>query len=98
MALLHLALQEGFDDDEVSVTVEGEQVLHRTGVSTRTQIGLAERVDVTVERGRRTVRVSVRGRSASVDVEIEDEIYVGISLDRSGAIEHRVSREPFRYL
>ena len=100
MAVLHLALQEGFTGDEVTVTVDGEQVLHRTEVATRTQIGLAERTDLTVEPGRHTVTVSARGASASIDVDVDvaDTAYLGISLDRSGAIEHRVSREPFRYL
>ena len=98
MAVLHLALQEGFTGDEVTVTVDGEQMLHRTEVATRSQIGLAERADLTVEAGRHTVTVSARGASATIDVDVVDTVYVGISLDRSGAIEHRVSREPFRYL
>lgn len=98
MAVLHLALQEGFTGDEVTVTVDGEQVLHRTEVATRTQIGLAERADLSVDAGRHTVTVSARGASASIDVDVADTAYLGISLDRSGAIEHRVSREPFRYL
>ena len=98
MAVLHLALQEGFTGDEVTVTVYGEKVNHPTVVATRTQIGLAERTDLTVEPGRHTVTVSARGASASIDVDVADEVYLGVSLDRSGAIEHRVSREPFRYL
>ena len=94
MAVLHIALREGFSDDELTLSVDGREVLHRTGVSTRLQIGLAE----AVEPGRRAVTVSARGKSESIDVEVEDELYLGISLSRSGTIEHRVSRERFGYL
>jgi hypothetical protein len=62
------------------------------------QIGRAGAVDATVEPGAHTVAVSARGASAQIPVEVEDELYVGISLSRSGeAIEHRVSRQPFGY-
>jgi hypothetical protein len=99
MAILHLALEEGFADDAVTVAVDGKEVLHATSVSTRMQIGLAQSTDVPVEPGRHTVSVSARGASAAIDVDVEDELYLGISLSRSGdAIEHRVSREPFGYL
>jgi hypothetical protein len=98
MAVLHLALEEGFHDDEVVVAVDGDELLRRS-LSTRMQIGLAEAVDATVEPGPHTVAVSVRGVGAEIPVEVEDELYVGISLSRSGdAIEHRVSRGPFGYV
>jgi hypothetical protein len=98
MGVLHIALQEGFSDDEVAVSVDGKEVLHRTGVSTRLQIGLAEAIDVAVDPGRHTVTVSAHGKSGTIDVEMEDELHLGISLSRSGAIEHRISRERFGYL
>lgn len=98
MAVLHIALQEGFSDDDVTVTVDGKEVLHGTAVSTRMQIGLAEATDVTLAPGRHAVTVSARGASESIDVEVEDELHLGISLSRSGAIEHRISRRRFGYL
>jgi hypothetical protein len=98
MAVLHIALEEGFSGDEVTVGVDGEEVLHRDAVSTRMQLGLADTSDATVEPGRHVVTVSARGASESIDVEVEEELFLGISLSRSGAIEHRVSRERFGYV
>jgi hypothetical protein len=98
MTVLHIALEEGFSDDEVTVGVDGREVLHREAVSTRMQVGLADSADATVPPGRHVVTVSARGASRSIDVELEDQLFLGISLSRSGAIEHRVSRERFGYV
>jgi hypothetical protein len=98
VAVLHIALEEGFSDDEVAVSVDDAEVLHRTDVSTRMQLGLADATDATVEPGRHVVVVTARGASQSIDVEVEDELFVGISLSRSGVIEHRTSRQPFGYV
>jgi hypothetical protein len=98
MAVLHIALESGFSGDEVVVAVDGKEVLRET-LSTRMQIGLAEEVHVPVEPGRHTVSVSARGAAADVAVQVEDELYLGASLSRSGdAIEHRVGPQPFGYL
>jgi hypothetical protein len=98
MAVLHLALEEGFSDDAVVVAVDREEVLRAESVSTRMQIGLAQTADVTVEPGRHTVTAHSRGTSTELVVEVQDELYVGLSLDRSGAFEHRVSPTPFGYV
>jgi hypothetical protein len=98
MAVLHLALEEGFDDDEVVVAVDGKEVVRANSVSTRMQIGLAQATDVPVDPGRHTVAVSARGTTAQIEIDVEDELRLGISLGRSGELEHRVSREPFGYV
>lgn len=98
MAVLHIALEEGFSDDAVAVSVDDTEVLNRADVRTRMQLGLADTVDATVEPGRHVVMVTARGASESVDVEVEDELFVGISLSRSGVIEHRTSDRPFGYV
>ncbi len=98
MPVLHLALEEGFEDDDVTIAVDGEEVVRAGAVRTRMQTGLASASDAKVAGGRHTVTVQARGASASIDVDVEDELYLGVSLSRSGdAIEHRVSREPFGY-
>jgi hypothetical protein len=35
MSLLHIALQEGFNDDTVVIRVNGSEVFHKAGVKTR---------------------------------------------------------------
>jgi hypothetical protein len=97
VATLHITMEEGFEDDEVVVALDGAELLRRS-LSTRMQIGRAGAVEATVEPGAHTVSVSARGAAAQIPVEVEDELFLGVSLSRSGdAIEHRVSREPFGY-
>jgi hypothetical protein len=46
MSLLHIALQEGFSNDEVRIKVNGAQLGSLTGVTTKNQIGFAESLDL----------------------------------------------------
>jgi hypothetical protein len=98
MAVLHLAFEEGFAGDEVSVTVDGERVFHAESLTTRMQIGLATTAEYEVSAGKHSLGVSCRGVTDTFDVDVVDTVYVGISLTRSGAIEHRISNAPFGYV
>lgn len=63
MIPLTLDLQEGFEGDQVVMAIDGREVFRKTGVRTRLQIGLAERVKLDVEPGRHNLRVSLPDRS-----------------------------------
>jgi len=99
MPVLHVALQEGFDNDTVVVRVNGRQALAQDGVRTRRQIGLAGSVEVEVAEGAATVEIALpsRGLSATIPLVLPGPRYVGVSVDREG-IRHRLSTEPFGYL
>lgn len=92
-----LDLREGFEDDEVVVRIDGEEVYRKSGVTTLPQIGRADGVDVPVGDGPVTVEVDLpqRGVSGAFSVEAAG-MHIGISVSGAG-IDHEVSPEPFRY-
>jgi hypothetical protein len=99
VAVLNVALEEGFTDDAVVVAVDGRTVFDRTGVRTRTQIGLAESFEVEVDEGRSVVDVQVPARDAHgrLEVPVAATTFVGVSL-QGGDVVFRSSGEPFGYL
>ena len=99
MPTLHVALQEGFAQDRVVVKVNGAEVANRPEVTTRNQIGFAEAIELDVSAGATTIEVDVPARQliGSVQVELEGETYVGVSIV-DGCLELRAQREAFGYL
>ena len=99
MPLVHIALEEGFMGDGVSVAIDGKNVFHDDNVKTRLQIGLAHKFEVDVPLGRARVEVSLPAKNLaqSIDLDVSQELYLSISLTPEGKLEHRISSEPFRY-
>jgi hypothetical protein len=99
MAVLSVALEEGFDDDTVAVEVNGRRVFDRDGVSTRTQIGLAESFEVPVDGERAVVDVQVpsRGAVGRIECPVADRLYISTSLEGDDVV-FKTSEEPFGYL
>ncbi len=101
MPPLHLALQGGFAGETVVVKVNGREVFRNPEVKTRMQIGLAADFEVDVPAGTARIEVEIPERKTSTSFEVPitaGATYVGISLDRSGKIEHVVSDQPFGYV
>jgi|GEM_PF-527541 len=100
MTVLHIALQDGFIDDEVIIQVNGEEVFHQSGVKTRFQIGFATSFEVEVQQGKVTVEVMIpsKNQSKSTVLDVFIPTYLGVSLTAERIIELQVSTEPFRYL
>ena len=100
MPLLHIALQEGFNGDDVVLEVGGREVFRQSGVKTRTQIGLAASHELQVPNGATEVRISLPKRSlnATVSVDVTEDIYLGFSVSPEGKLQHVVSKEPFGYV
>ncbi len=100
VASLHVALEEGFDGEEVVVLVDGREAFSGAAVRTRLQIGLAKSFDVEVAAGGHTVecRLTTRGRAVAHHVEVAGATWVGVSLARDGDALWRVSSEPFGYV
>ena len=97
--LLHIALQDGFFEDEVSVRVDGQELAKRSHVTTKPQIGLAASIDLRVAPGRVALDVSIAGRPPSdpLLVELTQPVYVGVSVGADGKIAYKRSEKPFRY-
>jgi len=98
VANLHVALQDGFDDDTVEVRIDGRTIYRRDGVTTLTQISRADALDVEVD-GQVNVEISLPRRNVSSIVTVPERpggVYLGISVVRD-VIVHRLSEEPFGY-
>ena len=79
---LHVAFQDGFDGDRALVAVAGRRV-EASGLTTRTQIGLADEVHVSVPAGTQTVTVSLpdRGIEASSTHELSGETWLAVNVE-----------------
>ncbi len=100
MARLHIALQEGFSGDSVSVRVNGSEVARRSSVATRNQIGFAEAIELDVNEGEIQLELRVESRSLEqrMPMRVVGTTYLGVSIEREGKLRSEVSQQPFRYL
>lgn len=90
MAKLQVALGDGFDQDAVTVSLEGTEVFRKDGVTTRTQISLADSFEVEAPDRPAELRIELpaRGVSDSVSVDAREQPVVTLSL-RDGGIQAR---------
>jgi hypothetical protein len=99
MALLQIALQDGFEGDAVVVQVNGETVLDQTGVRTQHQVGAAAFVEKEVPAGAIQLRILLPERRVdeTLALRVAGDTFVGLSVTPAGPIEHRISSIPFGY-
>ena len=99
MPLLHIALQEGFEQEPVEIRINGKQVFDKPQVNTRRQIGFADSVEADVAGGAIAVALSLPQRALSVSrvLQVAAPTYVGVSVTAQG-LEFKLSQEPFGYL
>ena len=98
MPRLHIALQEGFAGDRVSINVDGQEVSRKDAVRTRTQIGLADSVETTHDPGSATIDIRARDDAATLTPTLTGDLFLAVSLSPDGRIVHRSSAQPFRYM
>lgn len=94
---LQIDLQEGFANDRVAITVNGQVVFDEV-VTTNLMHGLAATVEAEVPRGQTRVEVQIAARNLAetIPLDVSGTVYLGIAV-RDGAIEHRISDQPFPY-
>ncbi len=97
---LHLALQDGFEHDDMVIRVNGEDVFTGTDISTDLRISLATTVDLEVTPGATTIEIvlTTRHLRATHTVDIRAPIYLAINITRDAQIRFRESLEPFGYV
>ena len=80
--LIHLALQDGFDDDEVAVSVDEHEAYRAEGVTTRTQISHAADMQLEVPDRPFVLGVDVTTREVreTFDVDPHAQPNVSVSL------------------
>jgi hypothetical protein len=98
MATLHVALQDGFAEDEVVVLAGEREVYRNVAVTTRTQVGLADTFEIETDSPSTMLRVSLPGRRLAVarNVVTSGDRHVGVSVV-DGRVEIKESAERFRY-
>jgi hypothetical protein len=97
---LHIALQDGFDQDTVVVRVNGQEVFNTPGVTTRLQLGVARAFVVDAPEGLIDLQIvlPLKNVSESLRLQVSHPLHVGFSVSRDGRLTHRLSSEPFGYL
>jgi predicted thioesterase len=70
MQELIVILQDGFDDDDITITVNGKEARHDREVSTRLLIGMAEEVSVELPAKGATVGVEVNSRNLRAEKKL----------------------------
>jgi hypothetical protein len=98
MPRLHIALQEGFAGEPVSINIDGREVYKKDEVRTRTQIGLADSVETTHDPGSATIEIRARNAASTITPTLTGDLYLAVSLSPDGRIVHRSSAQPFRYM
>ena len=99
MAKMTIALQDGFRNDSVIITVNDNEVYRKSGVSTNLAISLAESIETTVSGNdvRLQIEVPSRNTKTTTTLHASESPYVSISLKDSGKPEVIPSKEAFRY-
>jgi hypothetical protein len=77
---IHLALQDGFDDDEVVVRVEGSEAYHGERVTTRTQISHAADMQLDVPDRQFGLEIDVPTRGVRESVEIDPRTHPNVTI------------------
>src|SRR5688500_11175721 len=99
MTMLYIALEEGFENDVVVVTVDGVERYRNEDLLTKVQSGLADQFQVDVQPGQSTIETSVPSRNVSgtTTVDVAGDLHVGISLF-GDSIRFRTSSGTFGYV
>ena len=98
MPLLHIALQNGFTGVAVTILVDGREVYRKDNVRTRTQIGLADSVELEHASGPAAIDVTAGEASDSFRATVSGDLYLSISVSPGNTIVHKGSPTPFRYM
>ncbi len=96
---LTVDLQEGFTGEPVTVLVNGKE-LYRGTPKTRQQIGFAESrsFDLQSEHLSLTVAMPTSGLSKSMDLDLRQDVWVGVNFSPEKSIVLRTASTPFGYL
>lgn len=95
---LTIDLQDGFSDDTVVISVDGQEVLRIPGVNTNYTLGRADSATLQVTERNVSVEILVPTRqlSGSTTLDVSTTVYLGVSIDADKLV-FRISDEAFIY-
>ena len=96
---LHIDLQDGFQNDEVIIRLDGKQVFHKSGVSTDIRISRADGFEAPSTKAESQIEIELPKKrlKASEKVQPSQKPNVGISI-REGKPQFRAQSEVFLYM
>jgi len=96
---MKIDLQDGFENDEVVVKLDGREVFHKSGVSTDPRISRADGFDTSSTKAEGTVELDLpkKGKHATQSVKPGETPHIGISI-RDGQPLFRTQSQPFLYM
>jgi hypothetical protein len=83
------------------IKLDGEEIFHKEGLRTRTQIGFADSVELDIEQEEVLIEISLPSRklTESISLSVSKPVFLGVSLSlEEDRIEYVISNEPFGYL
>lgn len=100
MNLLHIALHDGFRGHTVIITVNGDEVYRKSGVTTDLTISRADGFDTKVgsDKARLEVTAEPNHHKGTAEINISEYPYVAVSLVEGGRVSFERSKETFRYM
>ena len=100
MASLSIDLQDGFSDDTVVVRVEGIVASRESGVTTRTEIGLARTLRLVLDGASVQLEIELPERQIceSIKIDLAHPTFLGVSLTPDGKLTMRREFRPFGYV
>jgi hypothetical protein len=99
LSLLHIAFQDGFEDDLVIVQIDGREVFQKEGIKTNLLIGYADSVEVQVPEGSLEVKLLLPSKNLTeiIELKVSEDVYLGLSI-RNRKVDYIISQKPFGYL
>ena len=99
MPILRIDLQDGFTNDTVEIWLNDQCVARYEGITTDLRISLAQSHELELPPGdyHAEIRLPVRAMSASVDLPLHKDLYLGVSIS-GDRIMLRLQAENFVYM
>jgi len=99
LALLHIAFQDGYEDDLVIVQINGKEVFRKEGLRTNLLLGYADSFEAQITEGSVKVKVILPSKKLSeiIALKVSADVYLGLSIHDS-KINYIISHKPFGYL
>ena len=95
MAVLNLYLTQGFQNDRVVVSVDGNKVFDGDGVTTEKLLGLAKQLKpVTIDGDTAHLEIALpeKGLSATIDADLSKGTHVPVAIE-NGQFTHSVQKQ-----